>query len=90
MLLKRLKKKQVRRSRVIDPRTLAPFDMDAVKESLEKTNRILICHEEHKTSGFAGEIAARINEECFEHLDAPILRVASKDTHVRIIQVLKM
>lgn len=67
---------------VIDPRTLAPFDMDAVKESLAKTNRIMICHEEHKTSGYAGEIAARINEECFEELDAPILRVCSKDTHV--------
>ncbi len=67
---------------VIDLRTLAPFDMDAIVKSLSKTNRIMICHEEHKTSGFAGEIAARINEECFDQLDAPILRVASEDTHV--------
>ena len=67
---------------ILDPRTIAPFDMDAVKISLSKTNRLLICHEEHKTSGYAGEIAARVNEECFEQLDAPILRVASKDVHV--------
>ena len=67
---------------VIDLRTLAPMDMDAIIKSLSKTNRIMIAHEEHKTSGFAGEIAARINEECFEQLDAPILRVAAKDVHV--------
>ncbi len=67
---------------VIDLRTLAPFDMDAIVKSLSKTNRIMIAHEEHKTSGFAGEIAARINEECFNQLDAPILRVASEDVHV--------
>jgi 2-oxoisovalerate dehydrogenase E1 component len=67
---------------VIDLRTLAPFDMDAIKKSLTKTNRILIAHEENKTSGLAGEIAACINEECFEALDAPIMRVCSKDTPV--------
>lgn len=67
---------------VIDLRTLAPFDMNAIIKSLTKTNRIMIAHEEHKTSGFAGEIAARINEECFEQLDAPILRVCAKDTHI--------
>jgi 2-oxoisovalerate dehydrogenase E1 component len=67
---------------VIDARTIAPFDMETVKKSLAKTNRLLVAHEEHKTSGYAGEICARVNEECFELLDAPVLRVASKDTHV--------
>lgn len=67
---------------ILDARTIAPFDFEAVFKSLKKTHRLLICHEEHKTSGFAGEIAARVNEEAFEALDAPILRVCSQDVHV--------
>lgn len=67
---------------VIDARTLVPFDIDTVVNSIKKTNRVLVAHEEHKTSGFAGEIMALINENCFEDLDAAPRRVASKDTHV--------
>ncbi len=66
---------------VIDLRTLAPYDFESIKNSIGKTSKLMIAHEEHKTSGFAGEIIARVNEECFELLDAPILRVGALDVH---------
>ena len=65
---------------LIDLRTLYPFDMDAVEKSVKKTGRCVIVHEAPKTAGFGGEIAARIMERCFLHLEAPVQRVAGFDT----------
>jgi len=67
---------------VIDLRTLAPLDKDAIVASVKKTSRALILHEASLTGGIGGEIAAIISQEAFEWLDAPVVRVASLDTPV--------
>jgi len=67
---------------VLDLRTLVPLDEEAVLATVRKTNRVVICHEDTRTGGFGGEVAARIAELAFEHLDAPVKRVASLDTPV--------
>jgi 2-oxoisovalerate dehydrogenase E1 component len=67
---------------VLDLRTLLPWDKAAVEETVKKTNRVLILHEDTLTGGIGGEISAWISEQLFEHLDAPILRVASLDTPI--------
>lgn len=64
---------------VLDLRTLVPLDDDAIIQSVKKTNKVLIVHEDTRTGGVAGEIAARINEQAFEWLDGPILRVTAHD-----------
>jgi pyruvate/2-oxoglutarate/acetoin dehydrogenase E1 component len=64
---------------VIDLRTLLPLDDAAIAATVRKTNRVLIVHEDTRTGGIAGEITARINETCFEWLDAPVLRVTAAD-----------
>ena len=64
---------------VIDLRSLAPLDDDAIIGTVKKTNRVLVVHEDTRTGGIAGEITARINELAFEWLDAPVLRVTAAD-----------
>jgi 2-oxoisovalerate dehydrogenase E1 component beta subunit len=67
---------------VIDLRSLAPLDRDAILESVAKTNRVLLLHEATLTGGIGGELAAIISEHAFEYLDAPVMRVASADAPV--------
>jgi 2-oxoisovalerate dehydrogenase E1 component beta subunit len=65
---------------VLDLRTLLPMDQGAIIESVKKTNKVLIVHEDTRTGGIAGEITARINEQAFEWLDGPVMRVTAHDT----------
>ena len=64
---------------VIDLRTVMPWDKEAVLESVRKTSKVVVLHEDNRTGGFGGEIAATIAEEAFEDLDAPVKRIAAPD-----------
>jgi 2-oxoisovalerate dehydrogenase E1 component beta subunit len=74
---------------VIDLRTLSPFDRNAVLQSVEKTSRALIVHEDVKTLGIGAELSAVIMEERFDALDAPVMRVTYPDTHQPFSHVLE-
>ena len=65
---------------VVDLRTLLPLDKETILQSVKKTNKLLVVHEDTRTGGIAGEIAAVVCEEAFEDLDGPILRVTALDT----------
>ena len=67
---------------VFDLRTIIPYDWDGIAALVRKTNKVIIAHEDTLTCGFGAEIAARIGDELFEHLDAPVKRVAAMDCPV--------
>jgi 2-oxoisovalerate dehydrogenase E1 component len=67
---------------IIDLRSLAPLDTDAIAESVKKTGKALVVHEDTLTGGIGAEISAWINEHLFEYLDAPVMRCASLDTPI--------
>jgi 2-oxoisovalerate dehydrogenase E1 component len=67
---------------VIDLRSLSPYDWDAIRTSVEKTNRVVVAQEDNRSWGYGAEISARIASEMFDHLDAPVGRVGSLDSYV--------
>ncbi len=74
---------------LIDLRTLSPYDWEAIATSVSKTSRVLVAHEDMLSWGYGAEIAARIADELFDHLDAPVKRVAAKDTFVAYQPILE-
>jgi 2-oxoisovalerate dehydrogenase E1 component len=74
---------------LIDLRTLNPYDWEAIAESVRKTSRVIVAHEDMQSWGYGAEIAARIADELFEDLDAPVKRVAGMDTFVAYQPILE-
>jgi len=76
-------------SDLLDLRTVVPLDMDAIIDSLKKTNRLLVVHEAYKKGGIGAEIAARVMEQAFDYLDAPVMRIGEKHAPIPLAETLE-
>ena len=85
----RLEREHQIKAELIDLRSLNPFDWETIAASVKKTNRVLVAYEDTLSWGYGAEISARIAEHLFEHLDAPVRRVAAKDTFVAYQPILE-
>ena len=85
----RLEREKGLQAEIIDLRSLSPYDFEAIAESVRKTNRVIIAHEDMRSWGFGAEVAARVADELFHDLDAPVRRVASRDTFVAYQPILE-
>lgn len=74
---------------VIDLRTIIPLDEETIFNSVKKTNKLIVIHEDTLTGGFGGEIASRVNDICFQYLDGPVRRVAALDSHIPYSPILE-
>src|SRR5262249_15880758 len=87
--VQRLDREQGVKIELIDLRTLNPYDWESIAASVEKTSRVLVAYEDTLSWGYGAEIAARIAGELFDHLDAPVTRLAAKDTFIAYQAVLE-
>lgn len=74
---------------VIDLRTIIPLDEETIYNSVKKTNKVVVIHEDTLTGGFGAEVAARVADNCFKYLDGPVKRIAAKDSHIPYSPILE-
>ena len=74
---------------VVDIRTIVPLDEETIFNSVKKTNKVIVIHEDTFTGGFGADIASRIADNCFQYLDGPVKRVAAKDSHIPYSPILE-